>query len=184
MRQSLRIHPGSTCAAAAAIDVDVERPRAGLLRLGYEVSGAVGDLYLPAPTAAVRTDELWRRTCFEAFVGAGPGGAYIELNFAPSTQWAAYAFSGYRAGMRVAREIARPVIEVRQTAERFDLRVSIDLGPVAGLPGDVDWRIGLAAVIEEANGAKFYWALAHPPGRPDFHHAHGFAYELPMGPGA
>jgi hypothetical protein len=184
MRQALRIHPGSTCAAAAGIDVDVERPRAGLLRLGYEVSGAVGDLFLPEKTAPVRSVELWRRTCFEAFVGAGPGGAYVELNFAPSTQWAAYGFSGYRAEMRIAREIDQPAIEVRRTSERFDLRVSIDLGPVADLPGDADWRIGLAAVIEETNGGKSYWALAHPPGAPDFHHAHGFAYELPMAPGA
>jgi hypothetical protein len=183
MRQALRIHPGST-SAAAAIDVDVERPRAGLLRLGSEVSGAVDDLFLPEKTAPVRAGELWRRTCFEAFVGAGAGGAYIELNFAPSTRWAAYAFTGYRAGMRVARAVAQPIIEVIRTAERFDLRVSIDLGPVADLPGGADWRIGLAAVIEEASGGKSYWALAHPPGRPDFHHAHGFAYELPMAPGA
>ena len=184
MRQALKIHPGSTCAGAAAIDVDVDLPRGGLLRLGFEVNGEMADLYLPARTAPVRTDELWRRTCFEAFIGAGAGGTYIELNFAPSTQWAAYAFAGYRAGMRVAREIARPAIEVRRTAERFDLRVSIDLGPVEALPQGADWRIGLAAVIEEASGAKSYWALAHPPGRPDFHHAHGFAYELPMGPPA
>ena len=54
MRQALRIHPGSTCAAAAGIDVDVERPRAGLLRLGFEVSGAVDDLFLPEKTAPVR----------------------------------------------------------------------------------------------------------------------------------
>jgi hypothetical protein len=182
MRQALKIHPGSMCAAAASIDVDVERPRASLLRLSYEVSGAMSEIYLPAKTAPIRTDELWRRTCFEAFVGAGLGGPYLELNFAPSSQWAAYAFAGYRAGMRVAREIAQPAIEVRRSEDRFDLRVSIDLGPLADLPGDANWRIGLAAVIEEASGRKSYWALAHPPGRPDFHHAHSFAYELPMAP--
>jgi hypothetical protein len=33
-------------------------------------------------------------------------------------------------------------------------------------------------VIEEAGGGISYWALAHPPGRPDFHHADGFALEL------
>jgi hypothetical protein len=33
-------------------------------------------------------------------------------------------------------------------------------------------------VIEETNGNKSYWALAHPAGKPDFHHADGFAYEL------
>jgi hypothetical protein len=34
---------------------------------------------------------------------------------------------------------------------------------------DGAWRIGLAAVIEERSGHKSYWALAHPPGKADFH---------------
>jgi hypothetical protein len=34
-------------------------------------------------------------------------------------------------------------------------------------------------VIEETNGRKSYWALAHPPGKPDFHHSDCFALGLP-----
>jgi hypothetical protein len=34
-------------------------------------------------------------------------------------------------------------------------------------------------VIEETNGRLSYWALAHPPGKPDFHHSDCFALELP-----
>jgi hypothetical protein len=31
--------------------------------------------------------------------------------------------------------------------------------------------LGLSAVLEEQDGTKSYWALAHPPGgKPDFHH--------------
>jgi hypothetical protein len=47
---------------------------------------------VPAAVAAARTDELWRHTCFEAFVRTSPAPAYYEFNFAPSTQWAAYRF--------------------------------------------------------------------------------------------
>ena len=32
------------------------------------------------------------------------------------------------------------------------------------------WSLGLSAILEEADGTISYWALAHPPGRPDFHH--------------
>ena len=35
------------------------------------------------------------------------------------------------------------------------------------------------AVIEEKDGTKSYWALAHPPGEPDFHHPDCFALDLP-----
>ena len=39
--------------------------------------------------------------------------------------------------------------------------------------------LGLSAVIEEADGNVSYWALAHPPGKPDFHHSDCLALELP-----
>ena len=32
------------------------------------------------------------------------------------------------------------------------------------------WRVGMSAILEEEDGTISYWALAHPPGRPDFHH--------------
>jgi hypothetical protein len=46
------------------------------------------------------------------------------------------------------------------------------------LPGAAVWRLGLSAVIEETSGRKSYWALAHPKGKPDFHHADCFTLEL------
>jgi hypothetical protein len=39
-------------------------------------------------------------------------------------------------------------------------------------------HLGLSAVLEEANGRKSYWALAHPPGKADFHHADCFTLEF------
>ena len=61
----------------------------------------------PEATARVRTDELWRTTCFEAFVRTD--GGYVEYNLSPSGAWAAYRFDGYREGMR-GLEIAPPFI--------------------------------------------------------------------------
>jgi hypothetical protein len=48
------------------------------------------------------------------------------------------------------------------------------------LPPPVNSRLllGLSAVIEEKNGVMSYWALKHPPGPPDFHHASGFVLEI------
>jgi hypothetical protein len=36
----------------------------------------------------------------------------------------------------------------------------------------------VSAVVETLDGALSYWALRHPPGKPDFHHADSFALEL------
>ena len=175
MRLALRLHPDSLCLAATRIDVDVARSPAGSLLLSYVVTGKIGDLRLPPGTAAARTDELWRHTCFEVFVRPAPGEAYYEFNFAPSTQWAAYRFDRYRSGMRAAAEIGAPRIDVQPAAGRYTLQAALDL---PRLPRDAAWRLGLAAVIEEASGRKSYWALAHPPGQPDFHHSDCFACEF------
>ena len=48
-----------------------------------------------------------------------------------------------------------------------------------GLPADGPWRAGLSAVLEADDGTRAFWALAHPPGQPDFHHADAFALSLP-----
>jgi hypothetical protein len=179
MRQVLKLHPDSRCAAVAGVAAEVTRPGPGLLALRYLVTGATSELVLPAPAAPTRADELWRHTCFEAFVRAPTVGAYYEFNFAPSTQWAAYRFDRYRDGMAAADRLGPPHIEAGSTVEGFELTVLLDLDDAPGLPQDAPWRLGLSAVIEEACGRTSYWALAHPPGKPDFHHADCFALQLP-----
>lgn len=127
---------------------------------------------MPAPTPVGRVDGLWRHTCLEAFARA-PDGGYAEFNFSPSTEWAAYSFNGYREGMSTLTETS---VEVR-APERSDGELK--------LTAFVSWfgwmrtaRLGFSAVIEDVDGAKTYWALAHPSDKPDFHHPDSFA--LPM----
>jgi hypothetical protein len=143
------------------------------LILSYVVSGRISDLRRPPVVAAARVDELWRHTCFEAFVRPSAGPAYYEFNFSPSTQWAAYRFDSYRSGMRVATEIVVLCIWVLSTSRSYTFQAALELGGLSR-----PWRIGLSAVLEETNGRKSYWALAHSPGKADFHHADCFALEM------
>ena len=165
--------------AATRIDVEVARPRPSNLVLHYFVTGKISDLRMPQGTTPARTDELWQHTCFEAFIRAPPSAVYYEFNFAPSTQWAAYRFGAYRDKMCEANVVSAPRIDVRSSGELYELQASLALAGISGLPSDAIWRLGLSAVIEETSGLKSYWALAHPPGKADFHHADCFAYELP-----
>ena len=178
MRQTLRRHPDSLCVATASVEVEVLRPGAGSLVLSYVVHGNIGELRLPPVTAPARGDELWQHTCFEAFIGTAASAVYYELNFVPSTEWAAYRFDSYRSGMRVATEIGAPRIDVQSASERYSLQASLSLDELSLLPRDVAWRLGLAAITEDRNSAKSYWALAHPPGKPDFHHFECLAHEF------
>ena len=178
MRQLLKPHPDSRGVAPARVEVDITRPRADRLALSYIVTGQMSDIRMPPVRPAARTNDLWQHTCFEAFVRASSGPAYYEFNFAPSTEWAAYRFDGYRSGMRVAAEIGAPAIEVRSGPDSTTLQAALALDRLPDLPPEASWRLGLSALIENQSGGKSYWALAHPPGKPDFHHAYCFALEF------
>jgi hypothetical protein len=162
----------------ASVTVALRR-RCGRLALDWRVAGA-GALRLPEKTAPERADGLWRTTCFELFLRPGAGEAYVEFNFSPSTQWAAYRFDGYRRGMANA-DIAGPDILAATSGRSFGLSASINLGPFDATPSA---RLGLTAVLETKDGAKSYWALAHKGDKPDFHRADGFIARLPLESGA
>jgi hypothetical protein len=181
MRQPLIAHPCCASRAVTGVEVAIERPSPGRLKLSYWVFGETNDLRLPAPAAPLRTDDLWRTTCFEAFLASGDDAGYREFNFSPSTQWAAYDLKRYRdPDMTEARLPASPDVAVMLNgADRLLLTVDLSV-PIAREP----CRIGLSAVIEDRDGMS-YWALAHPPGdKPDFHDRACFTFELPPAPRA
>jgi hypothetical protein len=178
MRQQLRPHPDSHSVAVKNIDVEIARARTGRVELSYIVTGQMSSIRMPAAAANARSDGLWRHTCFEAFIRASPNAGYYELNFSPSGQWAAYQFSSYRSGMRAANEITEVPIEMRSSPDGCALQISLSLDQFRDLPRDRSWRLGLSAVIEDTNGGLSYWALAHVPGKPDFHHADSFTCEI------
>ena len=79
--------------------------------------------------------------------------------------------------MRVATEITAPRISVDSRPERYALQASVELDQLL-LSKASPLRLGLAAVIEEISGNQSYWALAHPPGKADFHHSDCFMLEV------
>jgi len=195
--------PGLALAVArlAPDPADPGRP----LRLVFTLRGPTTAIRWPeplAPGAARRADGLWRHTCFEAFATA-PGaagaasGPYLEFNFAPSGAWAAYRFDGYRAGMRNEPLPLEPRVTIHDRDGERRIEIACPWpAPLAGgahegaeSGGGADRgmgpraqasriRLGLSAVLEAADGSLSYWALRHPPGRPDFHNAAGFQLEV------
>jgi hypothetical protein len=176
MRRTLELHSDFAPGVVRRLEVTIERPTPQRLSLRYALAGDMERLQLPAPAEPLRADELWRSTCFEAFLRQDDGPGYLEFNFAPSHEWAAYGFAGYREGMRVAGEIPAPRLASERTEEGYELTAILDLGPAANTP----WRLAVSAVIEDVGGGKTYWALAHPPGKPDFHHPESFVLDLPL----
>ncbi|WP_119628348.1 DOMON-like domain-containing protein [Methylocaldum marinum] len=156
----------------------MQKTSAGLLLLEYAVEGDLCKMHIPGHRPACRADGLWQHTCFEAFLMSGQG--YFEFNFAPSTAWAIYHFGAYREGMSAVQAAGPPNIALELDTRSLRLNATIDLSGLSPSVRSENASLALAAVIEEQGGSLSYWALAHPPGKPDFHHRDNFALRFDL----
>jgi len=175
----LLVHSSSSRGPVRNFEVDAARQGGHTLRLFYRLDADLSQLRLPISMTPGRADDLWRHTCFEAFISEPGSAGYSELNFSPSGQWAAYTFTGRRTGMRAANPEVAPSAAWRRTDGRLELDVEIRLDGLLSCPADSALRLSLSAVIQEESGTITYWALRHPEKQPDFHHPEGFVLELP-----
>lgn len=157
----------------ASVDHAASLGAVATTNIWFGVGAPAERFVIPEPAEACRTDELWRTTCFEAFLQPAGKEVYREWNFAPSGQWAAYDFGGYRSDMVDAEALSPPYIRIEDNFTWWSLGASI------AVAADTSWQLGLSCVLEESDGTKSYWALAHPFDKPDFHAPGCFTAHLP-----
>jgi hypothetical protein len=179
--QNLLCHPHSPATMVRAVAATAARTSDGGLVFSYQVSGDIVRLRIPEPQESGRSDGLWQHTCFEAFIAVAGDSAYRELNFSPSGQWAAYAFSGYRQLQESCAATTAPHVGASVSAGHLHLTATVaaDLLPPGAAVTVL--QIGLAAVIETADtvtGVRSHWALRHAEGLADFHRRETFILEL------
>jgi hypothetical protein len=177
--QALIAHPDTPAHAVEGVFYTRQWRSPGEWQFTFHVAAPPSALKLPSPAEPARVDGLWKHTCFEAFIRNPADGTYLEFNFSPSGQWAAYQFDGYRAGMRELPVSVPHITSADMLAPTYWMTVSFEQ---PGLWPGVACQVGLSAVIEEADGTKSYWALNHAPGKPDFHAADNFLLEFPGSP--
>jgi hypothetical protein len=128
----------------------------------FRLDGQVPAIILPPPSTPDRRDNLWQTTCFEIFWQPLGGTYYREFNLSPSGQWAAYDFDSFREGMRDS-PVEAIAIACSHDGKGLVLKASI----AADLPAPA--QVALNAIVEHPGGGMQFWALAFPPGRPEFH---------------
>ena len=177
----LACHEDSPQSALNGIRVDISRRNERTLFAEFRALGDMSKVEWPGDQLLghenwARANELWQHSCFELFVRKPIGPEYAEVNLATNARWAAYGFHSYRNGMCPVEDLTLVKAVWRIQPRRVQLWARLELPEEFR---DGDWHLGLSAVIEETRGTKSYWALAHPPGKPDFHHPTCFAATLP-----
>jgi hypothetical protein len=178
MQFNLVPHPSTPPAAPpfkvwATVDHAASLGPVATTNIWFGVSAPADRFVIPPVSEPWRADELWQTTCFEAFLRPSGANGYREWNFAPKGNWAAYDFSGYRKNGADAEVGSPPYIRMEDNFTWWTV------GATIAAEADRQWELGLSAVLEEKDGTKSYWALAHPSEKPDFHAPGCFVARLP-----
>lgn len=176
----LRPHPACAPGPLQALSVSGALQASGQITLDYLLQGELLRLRLPQPARnPQRRDELWRHTCLELFARRESAAGYLEFNFSPSGDWAAYQFDDYRSGQRRCEPQAVGISVHALGPGQLRIQARAQLPATApGRAVEPRWRLALAAVIEADDATLGYWALRHPGGKPDFHAADSFGVAL------
>jgi hypothetical protein len=177
-RMQLLCHPATPMPSVDTLEIVLSPGSDGSLAVCFSCRCPAGLLRLPEARPAAPADELWRHTCCELFVGVTADVAYREFNWSPSGQWAAYAFSAYR--MRAAsglEALPPPGISFESNAQGWTLRAQLAAAALTGAAA-TEIELGVAVVLEAADGNMSYWALQHASARPDFHRRESFILRL------
>jgi hypothetical protein len=170
-------HLQSPPEAVQSVVVEVKSDGHGGLALHYVVRGDIDRLAFAPAAAPERQHRLWQLSCFEIFLKVRGEEGYQEYNFSSSRAWAAYGFTGRRAGMLDLHPSQAPEITSRIDRDSFVVDVMLS---DALVDPDAKMLIGLSTIIEEKSGTFSYWAIAHPDGPADFHHPDCFALTYPF----
>lgn len=165
---SLTPHPacGPSCIKKLGAEIRLKEDRIILL---YRLEGDIDALLIPEKRESGRRDGLWEHTCMEAFFGRTENPSYLEYNFSPSTDWAAYAFPSYRQAGPLPH-IPAPIIQTSRDGHLFLLQATLAMA----VPDISSTRLCITAVLEEKSGGKTWWAIKHAFEKPDFHHTNSF----------
>lgn len=144
-----------------AVTVSITATPAGC-EAEFRLDGRVPEIVIPPPGPSERMDNLWKTTCFEIFWQPLGGTYYREFNLSHSGRWAAYDFDSFREGMRDA-----PLDAIAITCTHDDMGLVLRANIAASLPSPA--QVALNAIVENPDGGLQFWALAFPPGKPEFH---------------
>lgn len=179
MSQSVHVklapHPGNHPRFHHQVDATLTHASSGSLQIVYAVHGFNLDLHVPTPHVPAPADALWKTTCCEVFLGSLGQTGYREFNFSPSGQWASYDFSDTRQRAATSFDCPAPQILFERNDDLLKLTATL---PSAALPKADTLRIAVSVILQANDSHLAYWALAHPPGQPDFHHHAGFVLSL------
>lgn len=118
-----------------------------------------------------RRNELWKSTCFEAFIQPKGAKTYWEINLSPEGHWNVYSFDDYRTPSPPKEASKWKLVEFQLKNSSLLGRFRADFGTAK------KFQAGLCCIIDMPKGEKTYWAIQHSKDKPDYHNNKNFILE-------
>ncbi|MCE3010142.1 MAG: hypothetical protein LW875_05980 [Proteobacteria bacterium] len=115
-----------------------------------------------------RKHELWKHTCFEAFLRPSGLNQYFEVNISPGLGWNVYEFESYRAPQppRESEALVPEKILWKDCVLEAHFRHSWTTG--------ISLEASLCSILKISD-QTFYFSQKHEGQKPDFHQPESFS---------
>lgn len=129
-----------------------------------------------------RRNELWKHTCFEAFLKLPQTTHYFEINQNQSKDWNVYEFSEYRTGMQESKHLMLMQLSTQKSEPQHKTKIISEYQWSQNFLSQNNFetlQVGLCAVIESVHQTIDYYGITHSnKDQPDFHHFNSYKYTL------
>lgn len=109
-----------------------------------------------------RKDDLWKKTCFEAFWALPQDERYWELNLSAAGEWNLYAFDLYRNPQppRASSDFTMLGVKTQAGQLKCELQSVLKFSKL---------EVSLCAVLQTRDAQNHYFSTRHAGEKPDFH---------------
>ncbi len=147
--------------------------------LDYRIRGDIDRPRLPPQAASKFQDLLWSKPAWKRSSASPTATPTSNSTSRPRASGRCIDSKPIGKDVTSLNPLPPPRVIVRRHGEELEADIDIHLGAIPGLTAAEikgrELRLAVSAVMQSDQGVISYWALAHPPGKPDFHHRDGFA---------
>lgn len=168
-------HPAFPISFPITVSVDYQWKKQNL-RISFYAQGDTSQIkgLSNSKTLQSRKNELWKTTCFEAFLKPKTQEHYWEINLNSSGDWNFYFLEAYRKNLIEETQAHVSSFQATLTKGIFHLEIETYL---PFLNHESIW-ISPCVILESQKGEKSYWSIHHPESQPNFHASGSFVHEL------
>ena len=157
--------------AKLQLDADLKLLGPDSLELTFSWTDSKNLIIQPESPGMGRHHELWKQTCFEAFIQPANKVPYFEVNLSTQKAWNVYGFEAYREPQPPTEVSSADAIKIDVKEGNLKAVIQFRKSEFKKV------KVSLCAVLNLKDIGPTYWSFAHADQKPNFHKFESFIIE-------